>query len=129
MNDHFITDAFKNMMAAKIFGGEQLTVIIHQGNPGPTGRNPDGSIKNYTAGRFNMDPEDWEIVGDTVGRVQNNSDMNGGILASGPVTATHASLWRANNEYLGYIKLYRSIRIRNGDSIRISRGFIRYKFG
>ena len=128
MENYFISDEFKNMVALKAFGGEAIIVIANQGDPGPTGRRPDGSIRNYTAARFNMQPEDWEI-GDTAGKIQNNSDMNGGKpVGSGSVTITHFSLWRQTGEFLGSIKLVRSIRVKNGDSVRISRGFIRYKF-
>lgn len=127
MENYFITDEFKNMVALKAFGGEVITVMANQGDPGPTGRFPDGTRKNSTSAIFNLHPEDWEI-GDTAGKIQNNSDMNGGLASTGSVTITHFSLWRQNGEYLGSIKLVRSMTTQPGDSVRISRGFIRYKF-
>ena len=124
MREELITDAFRNMMAYKIFSNEVIVVKFHRGEPGDDGRQNELGAGR---GNLNMNPADWE-VGDT-GIIQNRNAMNVGLVTNtGTVPISYFSLWRENGDFLGFTKLLRTQRFRGGESLRISRGLIKYKF-
>ena len=137
MNELFITNDFKNMIALKLFSNEVITVRFHQpatpdsinsdNSPGRTGYNADGSLRGTfgsATGLVNMNPDAWTI-GDTAGEIINANDTNVGRLSSGRVTVSYYSLWRQDGTYLGYSKLIRDLRLPGGQSLRFARGLIK----
>ena len=124
MNEEFFSDEFKNMVAEKAFDGETITVIFHNGNPGPTGI---AFTFGDTRGILNLRPDRWELGG--VGIVQNAFDENVGVLSeTANSTVRYYSLWRGDGSFLGYRKFLRDIIIPTNDSLRLSARTIRYKF-
>ena len=150
MNNQFISDNFRNMLASEflteVLKTERMliTVFFHQPaapdsinpdtSPGRTGLNADGTSRGTfgtNTGLVNMRAEDWELSGDT-GIIHNAYDIDVGRLNAGAVTVGWYSLWsgttRADLTFLGWRKLNNDLRLPGGQSLRIGTGVIKIKF-
>ena len=122
MNELLIKNAFRNMAAEKLFSNEVITVIFHSADPGVNGTLNSFGTDN---GILNMFPVDWEVVGDTVGTLINNTEKNVGKLSDTNTTRiNYFSLWREDGTFLGYRKFNQQLTLRPGKSFKIARGVI-----